>query len=141
METHYLCPKCKSHLRIRENVILTFKCKEHGEKGIILLNSKLGNYSFTIHHQAELCPEPGHKIDFYCPVCFENLKATEINENLVKILMIDADNIEYEIFFSSIIGEHSTFKIEKNNIIEKFGDDTSSYMNYFTSKLNQELNK
>ena len=141
MKTHYLCPKCKSHLRVKENVILTFKCHKHNEKGIILLNSKLGNYSFTIHHQAELCPESGHKIDFYCPVCFKNLEATEINENLVKILMIDTDNKEYEIFFSSITGEQSTFKIEKNNIIEKFGDDSSSYLNYFTTKLGQELNK
>ena len=54
MEIHYLCPKCKSHLRVAENIILTFKCKKHDEKGIILLNSKLGNYSFTIRANATI---------------------------------------------------------------------------------------
>ena len=138
MELHYLCPKCRSYLRVKENIILSFKVKESNKQGIILLNPKLGDYTFIVHSSINF--EKGELVEFFCPICSENLKTTEINEKLVHIIMVDKD-IEYDIYFSSIAGEQITFKIEKNNIIENFGSDASTYLNYFSAKLEQQLNK
>jgi len=44
-------------------------------------------------------------------------------------------NNEFDVYFSKTCGEHSTFRIDKNNIVEKYGEDTSAYVNYFMSKL------
>jgi len=34
-------------------------------------------------------------------------------------------------FFSKICGEHSTFKIKEDDIVESYGEDSSGYVNYF----------
>jgi len=49
--------------------------------------------------------------------------------------LIDENNKEYDVYFSKICGEHSTFKIREDDIIEKHGEDSSAYLNYFMSKL------
>ncbi|MCD4729761.1 MAG: hypothetical protein K8R74_04110, partial [Bacteroidales bacterium] len=51
------------------------------------------------------------------------------------IIMIDENKEEYNVCFSSIVGEHTTFKIEKANVVEKYGEDSSTYLDYFTKKL------
>ena len=137
MNCQYLCPHCNSHLRVRENIILAFKSMESEKRGIILLNPKLGNYGFIVHNTIEF--EHNEEVDFICPACFTDLRAREINDKLIKIMRIDLDGNVYEVFFSRFVGEHVTFKIEKNNIIEKFGEDASSYLSYFSTKLKQQL--
>jgi hypothetical protein len=49
--------------------------------------------------------------------------------------MIDEDNKEFEVYFSKICGEHSTFLIHEDDVVEKYGEDSSSYVNYFMSRL------
>ncbi len=139
LKENYLCPHCNSHLRVWNNIIFTIMSNKNKKRGLLLLNPELGNYSYLSH--ASLKFEDGEIVEFFCPVCQTNLAAKEINENLIKIAMIDENGKEYEIFFSKIAGEHSTFKIEKDNILENFGDDVSSYYNYFSSVLKKRLKK
>ena len=77
-------------------------------------------------------------LDFICPVCRADLTAFGIHKNLVRIIMINRKNIEFDVYFSKICGEHSTFVIHKNDIIEKHGVDSSAYVNYFMSRLKKD---
>lgn len=70
--------------------------------------------------------------------CRTDLTATGINSNLVKIIMIDDNKKEYDVYFSKICGEHSTFLIHDDDIVEKYGEDSSAYVNYFMSKLKKK---
>lgn len=137
MEYHYKCPHCDSYLRVRENIIISFKAKKSENQGIILLNPELGNYGFIVHDTVIF--EKDEVVDFYCPICAADLSAKEINPKLVNLTMIDKNGVEYDIFFSRVAGEHSTFKVDKENIIEKFGKNASSYLGYFTSKLKKQM--
>jgi hypothetical protein len=112
---------------------------ETQKMGILLLNPYLGNYSYI--SSPDLVFDKGEKVIFLCPVCSENLAAKDINENLVHIFMEDEENKKYDVYFSSIAGEHSTFKIKKDNIIEKYGKDSTSYLNYFSNKLEHNIQK
>jgi hypothetical protein len=107
--------------------------------GILLLNPELGNYSYI--SSPDLKFEKGEKIEFMCPVCSENLEAKQINKNLVCLLMTDKENKEYNVYFSAIAGEHMTFKIEEDNVVERYGEDSSEYFDYFTSRLKQFIDK
>ena len=136
LKTNYSCPSCGSYLRIWNNIIFTVKSLDGKKKGILLLNPELGNYSVTAHSSLRL--KEGEKVDFFCPVCHENLAAFDINENLVRINMSDENDNHYDVYFSRICGEETTFKIKENNIIAKYGKDDSYYVNYFISKFREQ---
>ena len=102
-------------------------------QGILLLNPELGNYDL-IHHSS-IKFEEGDILDFICPVCRADLTATDINRNLATVIMIDENNKEFDVYFSRICGEHSTFLIHEDDIVEKYGKDSSAYVNYFMSRL------
>jgi len=138
MKTHFHCPHCNAYLRIRENIIFKVRTEDH-KMGILLLNPELGNYSYI--SSPDLKFKKGEQIEFLCPVCCENLAARDINKNLVSIIMIDENNKKYNVYFSSIVGEQTTFKIEKDNVVEKFGEDSSAYLDYFTKKLKLFIEK
>lgn len=133
LKNNYLCPCCKSYLKVWNNIIFSVKSYKDSKRGILLLNPELGNYSVISH--ASLVFDEGEIVEFFCPVCQADLTAKDININLVRILMLDEKNNELDVYFSKTCGEHSTFRIDKNNIVEKYGEDTSAYVNYFMSKL------
>jgi len=136
MKTRFLCPHCRATLRIRENIIFKVKTEDH-RMGILLLNPSLGNYSYI--SSPDLKFEDGEKVEFLCPVCCENLAAKNISTDLVDIIMVDNEKKEYHVYFSSIAGEHTTFKIEKDNVVEQFGKDSSAYLNYLLKKMKVNL--
>jgi hypothetical protein len=76
-----------------------------------------------------------------CPVCCEPLATKNFSKDLVDVLMIDKEQKEYHVCFSSIAGEHTTFKIEENNIVEEYGEDSSAYLDYFVQKMKHHLTK
>ena len=137
MESNYQCPECKSFLQIGENLIFTIHATKGGKRGLIILNPGVGNYAYINHPSFKF--EEGEMVEFYCPVCHENLTAYEISNHLVKVIYLDSEGMQYELYFSKIAGEHTTFKIERDSIIEKYGEDSSSYLNYFMAKLNEKL--
>jgi hypothetical protein len=133
LKTNYLCPHCRSYLRVWNNIILIVKSDSKNLQSIILLNPELGNYDLIHHSSIEF--EEGEMLDFICPVCRADLTAIELHRNLVRIIMIDENNKEFDIYFSKICGEHSTFLIHEDDIVEKYGEESSVYVNYFMSRL------
>ncbi|MFA4851388.1 MAG: hypothetical protein WC868_01555 [Bacteroidales bacterium] len=136
LKINYLCPHCRSYLRVWNNIILKIKSDLKNSQGILLLNAEPGNY--TLIHHSSIKFEEGEKWDFICPVCGADLTATEINNNLAKIIMIDENNKVFDVYFSKICGEHSTFLIQEDNIVEKYGEKSSSYVDYFMSKFKKK---
>ena len=137
LKTNYSCPHCEAYLRIWNNIILTARYDGGNKRGIILLNPDLGNYSCTMHTEMNI--SEGEKIELLCPVCHMSLTAYDINENLVRVIMSDESGQQFDVYFSRICGEQSTFKISDNNIIAKFGKDDSHYVNYFLARFRQQV--
>ncbi len=138
MKTRFLCPHCRATLRIGKNIIFKVRTEDH-RIGILLLNPELGNYSYISSQDLKF--EDGEKIEFMCPVCCEHLAVKNISNDLVDIIMIDKEEKEYHVYFSCIAGEHTTFKIEEEDIVEQYGEDSSAYLNYFAQKMKLNLNK
>jgi hypothetical protein len=106
---------------------LVFSAKSpQNERGLIFLDTELGNYARTTHPDFKL--KPGEEYKFYCPVCHFKLNK-EDNFNLVKVNMTDESGKEFEINISNIIGEHCTYKIREKKV-EAFGRDASRYRKY-----------
>ena len=126
MKSSYLCPKCKGHLKVGDNVIFSTKTKNK-EVGLILLNTKLGDYKYINHPSYKF--NEGELIEFLCPICHSNLVASDIHNNLAKILTIDEQDNVYEILFSMVAGEKCTFKMKLSKV-EEYGEHTSRYKHY-----------
>ncbi len=139
LDVNYICPKCRSYLRVWKNIIFSVKSCTEDEQGKLLLNPKLGSYEFSSHYMLDF--KEMECLDFFCPICGFNLTATDVNKNLARIIMIDENQKEYDLYFSRLRGEHSTFKISDDNIVEKYGKDSSSYVDYFMSKFKKEKDK
>jgi hypothetical protein len=109
MENHYLCPHCRGHLRVGEYIV--FKIRNTlREKGLLLLHPEIGNYTSIKHPQFNF--REGERIDFFCPLCLQNLDAA-IDENLVHVIMVDQKGMEHEVYFSRIAGEKSTYQVSQ----------------------------
>ncbi|MBI5218815.1 MAG: hypothetical protein HY958_07790 [Bacteroidia bacterium] len=124
MGNNYLCPKCRSVLNIENNIIFTVKTKDN-QRGLILLSVKLGDYS--VKNQDNLTIEKGDKVQFFCPICRENLSASDINENLARVIMQDDEENEYQILFSIVAGEYCTYMVSED-FLKAYGDDSSIYL-------------
>jgi hypothetical protein len=106
---------------------LVFSAKSpQGERGLIFLDTELGNYTKTTHPDFQL--HEGLEYKFYCPVCHYKLNKEE-NFNLVRIYMTDETGKEVEINISNIIGEQCTYKIQEKKV-EAFGRDAKRYSQY-----------
>ena len=107
MANNYYCPICRSNMNIGNSLVFSAKSPEN-KKGLVFLDTELGNYTKSTHPDFEL--QEGVEYKFYCPVCRAKLNKEE-NPNLVKVHMTDREGDEFEINISNIIGEHSTYKI------------------------------
>lgn len=112
MDNQYICPQCRGHLRVGEYIVFKIR-NTRREKGLLLLHPEIGNYSSIKHPGFHF--EEGERIDFFCPLCFQNLNAS-LDENLVEVVMIDDSLTEHEIFFSRIAGEKSTYRVSEEGI-------------------------
>jgi hypothetical protein len=129
MKNNFLCPHCRGYLNVRKNIIFTVK-NNRGDTGIILLHSELGNYEVSKHRQ--FFYEKGEHLEFRCPLCHKKL-ASDIHDNLAKIICIDEKRKEYSILFSIVAGEKSTFKMVGENV-EVFGDHSQHYLDLLGMK-------
>lgn len=125
MANNFYCPICRSNINIGNSLIFSAKSPDN-EKGLILLDTELGNYTKTTHPDFNL--KKGVEYTFYCPVCHAKLNKSE-HPNLVKMFMTDESGNEFEINISNIIGEHCTYKI-KDRETEAFGPDADHYRKY-----------
>ena len=123
METSYLCPKCKKNLNVGDFVIFSAKTKNKNS-GLLMLSSELGNYKVTKNPSFNY--ETGDSIAFFCPVCHANLNC-EKNDNLARVLLVDEKGNEFNVVFSSIAGEQSTYAITGDNV-EMYGEHSGHYI-------------
>jgi len=126
-EHNFLCPKCRAQLVPNKKIVLLAKTT-NGPSGLLLLSPKLGEYSATTHAAFKL--QDGEKVDIFCPVCHEDLGDYMDNQNLARVIMVDENGEEYDIVFSEIIGQHSTYKIHGDDV-ESFGEDAELYTNFW----------
>jgi len=125
MANNYYCPICRSNINIGNSLVFSAKSPEN-EKGLIFLDTELGNYTKTTHPDFHL--KKGVEYKFYCPVCHAKLNKPE-HPNLVKMFMTDENGNQFEINISNIIGEHCTYKI-KDRETEAYGPDAERYRKY-----------
>lgn len=108
----FLCPKCKGHLRVGDQII--FKVKNGiKQNALLLLSPKIGNYSSVKHPSFEF--NQGEILEFYCPLCNGSLKS-DIHQNLALVLMKDESGKSFVVYFSQVAGEHSTYEIDGDSI-------------------------
>ena len=131
MSLNYLCPHCKGHLSIDDCVLLSVQTPDF-HKGLISLHSELGNYA--IKKNSDFIYSEGDELDFFCPICHVEL-ASDVHKKLAKIIMVDENKNEYEVLFSRIAGEQSTFKIV-GETMEIYGDDSAEYVDFINLSMN-----
>ena len=134
MQKYYICPKCRGHLKVGDHIIFTTENSKK-EKGLLLLHPQIGNYS-SIKHPSFQYTE-GESIDFLCPLCGTSLQSS-LDKNLVNVMMIDKDGKEYDIFFSRIAGEQSTYKVSSDKKVMAAGEHSHRYT-YF--KIPEKVRK
>ena len=128
MFNDFLCPHCEGHMMIAGHIIFAAVRKKDNRTGVILLNPKIGDYTSVLHPSFKV--DEGEEVDFLCPMCHKDLAAMDVNQKLVRIIMVDEYSDKHEIFFSGIAGEHCTYKITGAKI-ESTGEASEKYLKYF----------
>jgi hypothetical protein len=128
MATEYLCKICRGHLNVKTSIVLAATKTTSSERGLVFLNPEIGNYTTTTHPSFKI--KEGEEYTYTCPICHSQLNSAKY-KHLVRIIMIDDDKKEFNIYFSGIAGEKCTYKIRGNKIEEKKGPDVKIYDKYF----------
>ncbi len=129
MVNEYLCKVCRGHLKVKNSIVLAAaKIKDRSQRGLIYLNPEIGNYTTTTHPSFKI--KEGEEYIYTCPICSAQLNSMKYL-HLVRIIMIDGDGKEYNIYFSGIAGEDCTYKIKGNVVEEEMGPDVKIYNKYF----------
>lgn len=139
LKKNFLCPYCKSNLRVWNNIIFSAKLRKNGMQGLLLLHPELGNYSCLHHPSFEF--SAGEIVDFFCSICHEDLTAHDIHDHIVKILMLDDNHQEYGLYFTKIAGDFTTFITREDQIIDKYGENISDYLKFFKDKFKNDINR
>lgn len=126
MSYDFICPHCKGHLCSGEDITLTVK-KKRWKGGLLMLHPEVGNYNFK--HHPSLSFTAGEKVEFLCPICHHNLSSKK-HPDLALIYQIDKNGREYQIYFSKIAGQKSTFRMT-GDFVEVYGKDADSYKDLF----------
>jgi hypothetical protein len=127
MAIEYLCKVCRGHLNVKTSIVLAASKINSSQRGLIFLNPEIGNYTTTTHPSFQI--KEGEEYIYTCPICHSQLNSAKYN-HLVRIIMIDEDKKEYNIYFSGIAGEKCTYKI-RGTKLEKQGPDAKLYDKYF----------
>jgi hypothetical protein len=128
MAVEYLCKVCRGHLNVKTSIVLAATKTNSSTRGLIFLNPEIGNYTATTHPTFKI--KEGEEYIYTCPICHSQLNSAKYN-HLVRIIMIDENGKEFNIYFSGIAGEKCTYKIRGNKIEEKLGPDVKTYNKYF----------
>jgi hypothetical protein len=127
MAIEYLCKVCRGHLNVKTSIVLAAQKTNSSERGLIFLNPEIGNYTTTTHPAFKI--KEGEEYTYTCPICHSQLNSAKYN-HLVRIIMIDEDKKEFNIYFSGIAGEKCTYKI-RGTKLEVKGPDAKLYNKYF----------
>ena len=131
MSLNYVCPHCNGYLNLEGCLVFSVKTKDN-KAGLISLHPALGNYEFKKHPDFKF--KAGDELEFYCPICHAPLSSDK-HKKLVKIITVDEDNNKYDVLFSKVAGEKSTYKIV-GETMEIFGDDSAEYIDFINLSMN-----
>lgn len=120
----YLCPFCCMQLNVDNHIVLTGHA-ESGQKGLILLKDKLGDYDVKIPSSFKLMK--GEKVHFHCPGCSKSLDYPS-KKDFAWILKHDEEGKEFTIIFSVFFGTHATYKLSEERTIS-YGEKAIQYTN------------
>ena len=127
MASEYLCKACRGHLQVRTSIVLAAQKKGTTERGLVFLDSELGNYSKSTHPTFHI--DEGSEYIYTCPICHSLLNSAKY-KHLVRIILVDENKKEYDIYFSEIAGENCTYKLGTGEMEAK-GSDSQRYNKYF----------
>jgi hypothetical protein len=127
MTADYLCKVCRGHLKVETSIVLAATKINSTEKGLIFLNPEIGNYTTKTHPAFSI--KEGAEYIYTCPICHSQLNSGKY-KHLVRIILIDDEKKEYDIYFSDIAGEKCTFKL-RGKKLEVKGPDAKRYTKYF----------
>ena len=125
-ENDFLCPSCKGHLNVANQLVFATKTKRN-HKGLILMSPKVGEYRYETHPKFYL--EKGELVGFFCPLCRADLTAPKQKEHAMIKMINNEDSTEYELFFSKKAGNRSTYLVA-TDIFEAFGEDAIDFSEY-----------
>ena len=120
----YICPFCKGHLNVNDNIVLMVRNKNN-DQGMVFLHTELGNYSsqmissITIH--------PGEICDFFCPYCHTNIEYHKEKTMLVRLFREEKPGKITQVLFSKVYGEEATFHIDDSQVLS-YGEHARKYM-------------
>lgn len=126
-DNDYMCPKCNGHLNVGDYLVFATKTQKR-HKGLILLSPKVGEYNYLHHEKFQL--EKGELVDFECPICQADLTSAKNKDHAMIYMVSSEDNTEYQLFFSKIAGNKSTYLVSNDNV-EAFGEDAMDYEDLF----------
>jgi hypothetical protein len=118
----FICPECREYLRVSDNIIFKVK-NSRKQSALLLLNPQIGNYTSHKHRTFEI--QTGESLEFYCPLCNTSL-ISDIHKNLAHVIMLDEKGKSHDVFFSQIVGEHSTFETDGDSV-HVSGEDAGRY--------------
>jgi hypothetical protein len=128
MAAEYLCKVCRGHLNVKTSIVLAAQKVNSSKRGLVYLNPEIGNYTITTHPTFQI--KEGEEYIYTCPICGAQLNSRKYY-HLVRIIMIDEDKKEYNIYFSDIAGEKCTYKIRGTKVEMVKGPDAKRYDKYF----------
>jgi hypothetical protein len=128
MAVEYVCKICRGCLNVKTSIVLAASKLHSSKRGLIFLNPEIGNYTTTTHPSFQI--EEGEEYIYNCPICHSQLNSTKY-KHLVRIIMIDDNGKEFNIYFSGIAGEKCTYKLRENKVEVKTGPDAQTYDKYF----------
>lgn len=114
---------------VDKKVVISAKAAD-GSEGLISLSPKPGDYG--VKFPSTLNYKEGDLLSLFCPVCNQNL-ASPKHINLAMLIMTNKADEEYEIFFSQIVGEHTTV-IMMGDHVDLFGEHASKYQDLFNTR-------
>ena len=123
----YICPNCKGHLNVGGFLVFATRT-ERKHKGLIMMSTVVGNYEYTHHNKFVL--NDTEKVDFECPICQSDLTSNRNKDHAMIHMVVEEDGSEYELYFSKIAGNKSTYLVA-NDAVESFGEDASEFEELF----------
>lgn len=121
MSWTYGCPHCKSVVNPDETIILV-AVQDH-MKFLIGFHPAPGNYTIYLPPGAELVV--GARFQFLCPVCQTDLAAA--GQNSLSTLDVWQGDVRRKILFSNIAGEHATYVVKDEDVVDAHGQHSSTY--------------
>jgi hypothetical protein len=108
----FLCPKCMAHIRVGDHIIFKVRNSKK-QSGLLLLSPQIGNYSSVKHPAFEI--QTGEYLEYFCPVCNISLNS-DIHKNLAHVILKDQSGKSNDVYFSQIVGEHSTYATDGESV-------------------------